>query len=268
VQKLILEDFRDKDAEEDKPELFPNCILYDLVDTLKEAIKVTSIEVTCGRGGVLPLPLWEWMATKSLTRFIVGPQLAPPPDAQMLPNAHSFEGGLYEGTIKFLDLVCPDTVILSYELFNDEPPKICPYKSSGPHSSRLRRIVLGVTLPSEFDAPLFNFSSVPDAKIKARFYLDVTYERYIPAAWKRLKPKLRIAFAEGLDEYDVARSVRGGATVLRPTLAEIESGWKPKNAVHLEGEDAEQAEENEMQECYALSRWEQLGMRRVVIPDV
>jgi hypothetical protein len=104
VQKLILEDFRDKDAEEDEPELFPNCKLYDLVDALKEAIKVTSIEVTCGCGRVLPLPLWEWMATKGLTRFIVGPQLAPPPDAQMLPNVHSFEGGLYEGTIKFLDV--------------------------------------------------------------------------------------------------------------------------------------------------------------------
>jgi hypothetical protein len=35
---------------------------------------------------------------------------------------------------------------------------------------------------SEFDAPPFDFSSVPDAKIKARFYLDVTYERYIPVS--------------------------------------------------------------------------------------
>jgi hypothetical protein len=88
------------------------------------------------------------------------------------------------------------------------------------------------------------------------------------AAWKRLKPKLRIVFTEELDEYDVARSSRGGATVRRPTLAEIESGWKPKNAVHLEGEDAERAEEEKMEFHYALDRWEQLGGRRVIIPDV
>jgi hypothetical protein len=88
------------------------------------------------------------------------------------------------------------------------------------------------------------------------------------AAWKRLKPKLCMIFTEGLDEYDVARSSRGGATVRRPTLAEIESGWKPKKAVHLEGEDAERAEEEEMEFRYALDRWKQLEGRRVPILDV
>lgn len=88
------------------------------------------------------------------------------------------------------------------------------------------------------------------------------------AAWKRLKRKLRIVFSEGLDEYDVARSSRGGATVRRPPLAKIESGWKPKNAVHLEGEDAERAEEEEAEFFYALDMWEELGRRRVPIRDV
>jgi hypothetical protein len=186
----------------------------------------------------------------------------------------------------FLQLVCPEKILLNYQCLEDEQPKIYPYKPSGPHSSRLRKIVLEVTLPPEFDTPLFDFSSVPNATIKAQFYLNVTSDMYIPvstslpvlfvhdpdlcdeAAWKRLKHKLLIVFTEGLDEYDVARSSRGGATVRRPTLAEIESGWKPKNAVHLEGEDAERAEEEEMEFLYALDRWEQLGGRRVLILDV
>lgn len=84
------------------------------------------------------------------------------------------------------------------------------------------------------------------------------------AAWKRLKPKLCMVFTEGLDEYDVARSSRGGAIVRWPTLAKIESGWKPKNAVHLEGEDAERAEEEEMK----FRRWAQLEGRRVPILSV
>ncbi|KIM79240.1 hypothetical protein PILCRDRAFT_823487 [Piloderma croceum F 1598] len=268
VQELILEDFRNDEVDEDEPGLFPDCILHDLVDALKEAIKVTTIEVTCGRGGILPLLLWEWITTKKLTDFIIGPHLAPPPDAKIHPNIHTFKGGLYEGPIQFLDLVCPEKILLNYQCLEDEQPKIYPYKPSGPHSSRLRKIVLEVTLPSEFDTPLFDFSSVPNATIKAQFNLNVTFDMYIPAAWKRLKHKLLIVFTEGLDEYDVARSSRGGATVRRPTLAEIESGWKPKNAVHLKGEDAERAEEEEMEFLYALDRWEQLGRRRVLILDV
>jgi hypothetical protein len=77
-----------------------------------------------------------------------------------------------------------------------------------------------------------------------------------------------MVFTEGLEEYDVARSSRGGATVRWPTLGEIESWWKPKNAVHLEGKDAERAEEEETELSYALDRWEQLGERWVLIPDV
>jgi hypothetical protein len=104
VQELILEDFRDDEADEDEPGLFPDCILHDLVDALKEAFKVTTIEVTCGRGATLPLVLWEWITTKKLTDFIVGPHLGPPPDAKIHPNVHTFKGGLYEGPIQFLDV--------------------------------------------------------------------------------------------------------------------------------------------------------------------
>lgn len=98
VQELILE------ADEDEPSLFPDCILHDLIDALKGAIKVTTIELTCGRGGTLPLLLWEWITTKKLTDFIVGPYLAPPPDAKIHPNVHTFKGGLYEGPIQFVNV--------------------------------------------------------------------------------------------------------------------------------------------------------------------
>ena len=79
-------------------------------------------------------------------------------------------------------MVCPEEILLNYEYLEDEQPIICPYKSSGPHSSRLRKIVLEVTLPSAFDMPLFDFSSVPNATITAQFYLNVTYDRYIPVS--------------------------------------------------------------------------------------
>ena len=48
--------------------------------------------------------------------------------------------------------------------------------------SCIRKIVLEVTLPSEFNTPLFDFLSIPDATIKAQFYLNVTYDRYIPVS--------------------------------------------------------------------------------------
>ena len=44
VRELILEDI--KDREEEEPEIFPDCILFDLIDVLKYAHKLTSIEVT------------------------------------------------------------------------------------------------------------------------------------------------------------------------------------------------------------------------------
>jgi hypothetical protein len=43
-------------------------------------------------------------------------------------------------------------------------------------------------------------------------------------------------FVEGLDNYDVSRLGRE-THVTRPTCAEIEAGWKPRNAVHLEEEE-------------------------------
>lgn len=57
-----------------------------------------------------------------------------------------------------------------------------------------------------------------------------------------------IAFAEDINSYDVRRS--GGARVTRPPLAEIEAGWKPENAAHLEGEAAERAESERMDAYY------------------
>ena len=100
----------------------------------------------------------------------------------------------------FLQLVCPEKVLLNYQLLEDEQPKICPYKPSGPHSSRLRKIVLEVTLPSEFDTPLFDFSSVPNATIKAQFYLNVTYDRYIPVS-----TSLPVFFVYDPDLWDEGR---------------------------------------------------------------
>lgn len=196
VRELILEDFEN---DEDEPGLFPDCILHGLVDALQGAIRVTMIKVTCEPEGTLPLPLWEWITTKKLTDFTVGPHLAPPPDAKVHPNIHNFKSGLHERPIQFLDvshkyasskcllntlflqLVCPKKILLNYQFLEDEP-KICSYKPSGPHSSHLRKIDLQVTLPLEFDAPLFDFSSAPNATIKARFYLNVTSDRHIPAS--------------------------------------------------------------------------------------
>ena len=71
----------------------------------------------------------------------------------------------------------------------------------------------------------------------------------LQAAWQRLKAKLPAVFAEGLDNYDVARPSREHVYVTRPGLAAIEAGWKPRNAVHLEGA-AEAREEQESMDNY------------------
>jgi len=59
---------------------------------------------------------------------------------------------------------------------------------------------------------------------------------------------LPLAFAEDLNNYDVDRF--DGARVTRPSFAEIEAGWKPTSAAHLEGEAAERAEIQEMSAYY------------------
>jgi hypothetical protein len=109
-----------------------------------------------------------------------------------------------------------------------------------------------------------DFSCVPEATIRATFYLRVEYKMHIPVSTnshviefetiliclyylnsfqeaRRLKATV---FAKGLDNYDVACPFRTDVFVTRPTLAEIEAGWKPGNAAHLEGE-AEAREEKE-----------------------
>ena len=57
-------------------------------------------------------------------------------------------------------------------------------------------------------------------------------------------------FAESLDNYDVNRPYLDDVFITRPSLAEIEAGWKPRNAVHLEGEAEAREEEERMREYY------------------
>lgn len=65
-----------------------------------------------------------------------------------------------------------------------------------------------------------------------------------------------LAFAEDLKNYNVESD---GARVTRPALAEVEAGWEPTSAVHLEGEAAERAESQEMDDYYRVQayRWRQ-----------
>lgn len=115
VQELILENFMEgwQEGEEEERMFFPDCILLDVMDALKYANKVTSIEIM-GKGGTLPISLWDWMRTKNLTKLSVGPQMAPPRDAQMHPKVHKFRGYLHEETMTFLEVSHNPAMILVY----------------------------------------------------------------------------------------------------------------------------------------------------------
>lgn len=114
VKYLILEDCGNRKSNDDaelevlepslEPERFPECIILDLLDALRRANQAVSIEVTCGYGGTLPLPLWEWITTKDLKMLKIGHLLAPPPNAMMHPNVRSFQGGLFKESMPFLDV--------------------------------------------------------------------------------------------------------------------------------------------------------------------
>lgn len=139
------------------------------------------------------------------------------------------------------------------------------YKPSGPHISHLRNIELRM---SAWDTIIFDFSNFPDATIHAEFYLlrgtsvrtchsifvvpcHLILTKFSQTAWNDFKPTLNRSFAEGLDGYDVSRRI-GTVTVFRPSLAEIEAGWEPKNAAH---------EEEDEEEDEALYMWQRVGPR-------
>jgi hypothetical protein len=77
-------------------------------------------------------------------------------------------------------LIRPETIKLNYWTPSNSSPKIASYKPCGSHNSQLRKIVLDVTLPPEFDTPLFDFSGVPEATIATAFHAEVTYKISIP----------------------------------------------------------------------------------------
>lgn len=102
VKELIIEDR--KVGHDDDPDVLPECILPDLLDALQGLNQVTSITIDCGYGGTLPLPLWEWITTKDLTKFSIGTLLAPPPNAMIHPSVRKFIGGLYKESMAFLEV--------------------------------------------------------------------------------------------------------------------------------------------------------------------
>lgn len=75
--------------------------------------------------------------------------------------------------------------------FYEKNPDIGSYKPSCPHNANLRKIVLEVDLPGEFEKPLLDFSGVPEATIRATFYLGVEYKMHIPVGtrfpWYRIR---------------------------------------------------------------------------------
>ena len=101
VRELVVEDW--KDGRHDGPGILPECIIPDLLDALRELSNVTIITFDCG-SVTLPLPLWEWITTKDLTKFSIGNFMAPPPNAMSHPSIREFDGGLYEESMPFLEV--------------------------------------------------------------------------------------------------------------------------------------------------------------------
>jgi hypothetical protein len=92
-----------KTDDQDVDELFPSRAMPDLIDALNCTNKLTSIQLTSGQRGKLPLPLWNWLTTKNLTKLSVGCYLAPPPDAQRHFRVPTFQSYLYEEPMQFLN---------------------------------------------------------------------------------------------------------------------------------------------------------------------
>lgn len=67
-----------------------------------------------------------------------------------------------------------------------------------------------------------------------------------------MKQSVRIAFAEGLDGYNVQRTSCSDAWIHRPALVGpgSEPNFKPAYAVHLEGDDVDRREARKMREYY------------------
>jgi len=101
VQDLTLR-FGETDGQ-DVDELFPSRAMPDLIDALSCANKLISIQLISRQRGKLPLPLWNWLTTKNLTKFRVGSDLAPPPDAKKHFRVPTFECNLYEEPMQFLN---------------------------------------------------------------------------------------------------------------------------------------------------------------------
>ena len=75
--------------------------------------------------------------------------------------------------------------------------------------------------------------------------------------WRGLKKSIRVAFAEGLKRYDVKRGRGLDGIVTRPALEGegADSDWMPKHQVHLQGEDVEKKEAEEVHQHYAWKNW-------------
>jgi hypothetical protein len=101
VQDLTLHFGKTDDRDVD--ELFPSRAMPDLIDALNCANKLISIQLTSGQRGKLPLPLWNWLTTKNLTKLSVGCYLSPPPDAQRHFRVPTFESYPYEEPMQFLN---------------------------------------------------------------------------------------------------------------------------------------------------------------------
>lgn len=102
IEELVIEDR--KDDRDDEPGVLPECIMPNLLDTLKELSKVTVITISCDCG-TLPLPLWEWITTKDLTKLTIWNQISPPTNAMIHPSVREFKVGLYEESMPFLEVL-------------------------------------------------------------------------------------------------------------------------------------------------------------------
>ncbi|KAA1475538.1 hypothetical protein DENSPDRAFT_429684 [Dentipellis sp. KUC8613] len=216
VRKLRIIDDKAYHPRENEPtDALPAEIIPDLLSTLKLLHGLVAVSFE-GRGDLgpspFPVPLWDWLASVKPNELGLKLSFTFPDSLKPIDGIQKLEVKPYnEAMSHIVTKQRAPTLHLQYP-WEGDLYKFEAYE--GLENVHVEADILRSNPPPK----LFDFSSVPQAKVFVKISFDVEYKFHIPGAWKSNSRRLPSLFAEDLADWDVTIPDKASSIIDSPSV--------------------------------------------------
>ncbi|KAF5392393.1 hypothetical protein D9757_001543 [Collybiopsis confluens] len=236
---------------------FPSAFIPELLATLKMLSHLRSIHIGTNHGDrliTLNDDLWDWVLqadplTVKLEGLLIPPRVTFPASMSTL----IIDGFTQMHKERLLPFIRPKHLELSYQFSYETPLPV--YVPDYPELESITINADVLRVPADLKTPVFDFTRVPQAAVHLKLTFYVEYKMHIPRCWREFKKQVPSMFADDLTQYDVHRSEKCAATLIRKPFSDPDLDFNLDSdsslrQEHIGGEEADEYEQRAMDAYY------------------